>query len=152
MQIIYKYKYSIATTPRCGRGCHSFPWIVPFYPRYIPYIAECSARRYQVPFLKSLVWLDLGLNPGLLDHWRTLYSLYIYYHHHHHWPSLATPPNCSLLQAGPLGYNPYPHIAAICKFEPVSLPLLGHVRGSMGEHHLWAHPCISSSVPHVWFV
>ena len=31
--------------------------------------------RYQVPFLKSLVWRDLGLNPGLPDHWRTLYPL-----------------------------------------------------------------------------
>ena len=30
---------------------------------------------YQVPFLKSLVWRDLGLNPGLSDHWRTHYSL-----------------------------------------------------------------------------
>ena len=30
--------------------------------------------RYQVPFLKSLVWLDLGLNPGLPDHWRTHYT------------------------------------------------------------------------------
>ena len=28
-----------------------------------------------MPFLKSLVWLDLGLNPGLPDHWRTLYPL-----------------------------------------------------------------------------
>ena len=26
----------------------------------------------RVPFLKSLVWLDLGLNPGLPGHWRTL--------------------------------------------------------------------------------
>ena len=26
-------------------------------------------------FFYSLVWLDLGLNPGLPDHWRTLYSL-----------------------------------------------------------------------------
>ena len=32
-------------------------------------------RRYQVPFLKSLVWRDLALNPGLPDHWRTLYPL-----------------------------------------------------------------------------
>ena len=44
-------------------------------PWYVPYNAECQARRYQVPFLKSLVWLDLGLNPGLPDHWRTLYLL-----------------------------------------------------------------------------
>ena len=26
-------------------------------------------------FLQSLVWLDLGMNPGPPDHWRTLYSL-----------------------------------------------------------------------------
>ena len=31
--------------------------------------------RYQVTFFKSFVWLDLGLNPGLPDHWRTLYPL-----------------------------------------------------------------------------
>ena len=28
-----------------------------------------------MPFFESLVWLDLGLNPGLPDHWRTLYAL-----------------------------------------------------------------------------
>ena len=28
-----------------------------------------------MPFLKSLVRHDLGLNPGLPDHWRTLYPL-----------------------------------------------------------------------------
>ena len=31
--------------------------------------------RYQVSFLKSLVWFDLGLNPGLPDHWQALYPL-----------------------------------------------------------------------------
>ena len=32
---------------------------------------------YQVSstILKSLVWREQGLNPGLLDHWRTLYPL-----------------------------------------------------------------------------
>ena len=30
---------------------------------------------YQVPFLMSLVRRDLGLNPGLSDHWQTLYLL-----------------------------------------------------------------------------
>ena len=30
-----------------------------------------TSKRYQVPFSKSLVWRDLGLNPGLSDHWRT---------------------------------------------------------------------------------
>ena len=33
------------------------------------------ARWHQVPFFESLVWLDFGLNPSLLDHGRTLYSL-----------------------------------------------------------------------------
>ena len=51
-----KVSFSIATTPRCRRGRYSFPWIAPLYPWYVPYIAECLARRYQVPFLKSLVW------------------------------------------------------------------------------------------------
>ena len=70
--------YSIATTPRCRGGFCSFPWIAPLYPWYVPYIAECLARRYLVPFLKSLVWRILGLNPGLPDHWRTVYPLNIY--------------------------------------------------------------------------
>ena len=29
---------------------------------------------------------------------------------------------------------------------------LGHMWGSIGVHHLWARPCFSSSVLHVWFV
>ena len=45
------------------------------YPWSVPYITECQARRHQVPFLMSLVWRDLGLNPGLSDHWWTLYPL-----------------------------------------------------------------------------
>ena len=49
--------------------------LAPLYLRHVPNIAEFSARRYQVPVLKSLVWRDLGLNPGILDHWRTLYPL-----------------------------------------------------------------------------
>ena len=42
-----KAPFSIATTPRCWGGRYSFPWIAPFYPWYVHYIAEC----YQVPFL-----------------------------------------------------------------------------------------------------
>ena len=70
-----KAPISIATTPRCRGGRYSFPWIASLYPRYVPYIAECKARRYQVSFLKCLVWLDLSLNPGIPDHWQTLYPL-----------------------------------------------------------------------------
>ena len=70
-----KAPFPIATTPKRRWGHNSFPLIAPLYPWYVPYIAERLARRYQVPFLKSLVWLDLGLNPGLPDNWRTFYPL-----------------------------------------------------------------------------
>ena len=42
----------------------------------------------------------------------------------------------------------YPHITA----EYMFLLLPGHMWGSIGVHHLWARPCFSSSVLHVWFV
>ena len=70
-----KDPFSIATIPRCRGGSYSFPGIAPPYPWYVPYIAKCKARIYQVPFLKSLVWHNLGLNPGLLDYWRALYPI-----------------------------------------------------------------------------
>ena len=63
--------FSIATTPRCRRGRCSFPCISPVYYCSLPYNAECKARQHQVQFFESLVWLDLGLNPGLPDKWRT---------------------------------------------------------------------------------
>ena len=66
-----KAPFSIATTCRSRGGRYSFPWIAPLYPWSLPYNAECLARRHQVPFFESLVWLDLGLNPGLSDHWWT---------------------------------------------------------------------------------
>ena len=84
IKLIYIYQYSlnnlkvpfsIATTLRCRGGRYSFPWIAPLYPWYVPYKADRLAKRYQVPFLKYLVWPDLELNPGLLGHWRTLNPL-----------------------------------------------------------------------------
>ena len=57
------------------------------------------------------------------------------------WPSLATPPYGLSLPAGPQGYTPYPH-----RFERVTLLLLGHMKGSIGAHHLWAHLYFSSSL------
>ena len=86
-------------------------------------------------------------------------SSYVMRHHliilscHQHgypWPFLANPPYCSSLLAGPRGYISYPHRSAVYRFELVSLLLLGHVRESIGEHHLWARPRFSSSVLHVW--
>ena len=60
----HKAPFSIATIPKCRGGRYSFPRIAPLYPWYVPYIAECQA-----PFLKALVWGDLGLNSGLPDYW-----------------------------------------------------------------------------------
>ena len=62
--------FSIATTLRGKEGHYFFPWIDLLYP--LSYNAEQGV--HPVPFFECLVWLDLGLNPGLLDHWRTLYS------------------------------------------------------------------------------
>ena len=67
-------------------------------------------------------------------------------------PSLVTSPYRSSLLAGLQGYIPYPQLAAVCMFELAVLLLLGHMRGSIGVHQLWARPCFSSSVLHVWFV
>ena len=72
--------------------------------------------------------------------------------HGYPWPSLATSPYRSSPLAGLQGYIPYPHIAAECMFELVVMLLPGHMWGSIGVHHLWARPCFSSSVLHVWFV
>ena len=38
-------------------------------------LENCLARRHQEPFFESLVWQDLGLNSGLPNYLRTLYSL-----------------------------------------------------------------------------
>ena len=46
------------------------------------------------------------------------------------WISLTTPPYRPLLPAGPQGYTPYRHRAAVCRFELVILPLHVHVKGS----------------------
>ena len=59
-----KAPFSIATTPRCRGQRYLIPWIASLY-----------------PLIFTWVWLDLGLNHGLPDQWRTLYSLrYIYIH------------------------------------------------------------------------
>ena len=72
--------------------------------------------------------------------------------HGYPWPSLATSPYHSSSLVGLQGYILYPHIAAESMFELVVLLLPGHSWKSIGVHHLWARPCFSSSVLHVWFV
>ena len=40
----------------------------------------------------------------------------------------------------------------ITRTRYLDMLLPGHMWGSIGVHHLWAHPCFSSSVLYVWFV
>ena len=72
--------------------------------------------------------------------------------HGYPWSSLATPPYRSSLPAGPQGYTPYPHRAAVCRFELATQLLHGHMKGSIEVYHLWARSYFSSSILHVWFV
>ena len=69
-----KAPFSIATTPRCRGGHYSFPWIAPLYPWFVP-VCWVLSKEVSTTIFNSLVWLNLGLNPGLPDHWRTLYPL-----------------------------------------------------------------------------
>ena len=66
---------SIATTPRCWGGRYSFPRLLHFTLGAYQIMLSVKQGGIRYHFLKSLVWLDLGLNPSLLDHWRTLYWL-----------------------------------------------------------------------------
>ena len=78
----------------------------------------------------------------------------INHHHHHHVVSparifltLSRHFSISFIASGrSQGYNPYPHIAAVCMFELIILLLNGHMWGSIGVHHLWARLCFSISV------
>ena len=58
------------------------------------------------------------------------------YQHGYLWPFLAIPLYRPLLLVGLQGYIPYRHKAAVCWFTLVVLPLLVHVKGSIGVHHL----------------
>ena len=114
-----KASFSIATTPKCREGRYSFHWIAPLYPWYVPYIAEFLARKYQVPFLKSLVWHNLRLNPGLPDHWRTLYPL-IYF-------SIFINKDCSI------SVTEYLLASAWCSVQSQE-----HIRGRKASAFAWA--------------
>ena len=65
--------------------------------------------------------------------------------HGYPWPSLATLPYRLSLLGGP-------HIDAVYRFQLVALLLLGHVRGSMNVHHLWARPCFSCIILYICFI
>ena len=91
-----KAPFSIATTLRCWGEHFSFPWIAPltFDQSLIPYSADCWTRRHQVPFLKSLVWTQLGIEPqslrplanilAILPIYIYIYIIYIYIYIYSH--------------------------------------------------------------------
>ena len=61
-----KAPFSIATTTKCWGGRYSIlPLILTLLCRVLSKIASSS-------IFESLIWLDLGLNPGLPGHWQTL--------------------------------------------------------------------------------
>ena len=93
----------------------------------------------QLTFLKSQPTFPVRDVTHILGHFLSLGFLLW-----HLW--MTRPLRAHVLQ----GYIPHPHIAAVCMFEQVILLLLDHMRGSIGVHRLWAHPCFSSSVLHVW--
>ena len=71
-----KAPFSIVTTQGVKEGTTPFSELLHF--TLDPYLIMLSVKQGGIKFhfsLKSLVWLDLGLNPGVPDHWRTLYPL-----------------------------------------------------------------------------
>ena len=72
-----KTPFSIATSLRCRGGHYSFPQIAPL--NLDPYLVMLSVKqgdiKYLFFFFESLVWFNLELNSGHLNHWQRLYSL-----------------------------------------------------------------------------
>ena len=56
-----RFPFLIATTPTCKGELFFIGRIAPFYPWSLLYNAECEAKCNQLPFLESLVILDIGL-------------------------------------------------------------------------------------------
>ena len=84
-----------------------------------------------------------AIRQDISKEWTKDFYIYIYRYHRLVVPSgrifltlLATPLYRSSLPAGPQWYTRYPHGADIYRFELVALLLFGHVKGSIGIHHL----------------
>ena len=72
-----KVLFSIATSPiwwiaqLLSLDCFTYPWSIP-YNAVLSKEASCT-------IFESLLWLDLGLNPGLSDHWWTIINVVLLY-------------------------------------------------------------------------
>ena len=51
-----KATFSIATTPRCERGCYSFPWIIPL--TLDPYLMIQSVQQKGFKYHFLSLWYD----------------------------------------------------------------------------------------------
>ena len=70
-----KAPFLLTTTLRYRGGCYSIPWISLLTLDLYLIILSVKQGSREYHFLESLLWLDLGLNPGLPGHWWTLYPL-----------------------------------------------------------------------------
>ena len=115
-----------------------------FYGFFFPNISLCNFFHLQIAssvFFYITRFIEIGLIIIIkYIHIYIIILIILCHQHGYPWPFLATPPYRSSSPAGPQGYTPYPHRAAVCRLELVALLLLGHVKGSIGVHHLWAHP------------
>ena len=69
-----KAPFLIATTPKCREGATPFPGLLCFtLDTYLMLSVKQGSIKYFFFFFFFFVWLKLGLNPRLPDHWRTLY-------------------------------------------------------------------------------
>ena len=72
-----KAPFSIATAPRCWEGRYSTLPLTLLHFTLDAYLIMLSVKQGSINYHFLSLWyeIDVGLNPGLPDHWRTLYSL-----------------------------------------------------------------------------
>ena len=70
-----KALFSIATTRRCGKGWYFFGWITLLAHSSCLIVLRVLSKEVSSTIFESLVWLDPGLNPCILNFWRTLLPL-----------------------------------------------------------------------------
>ena len=77
LQIKVKLATSVEGEPKAPFSDATTSTPTPFLPFILdPYLIVLSVKQGRIKyFFKSLVWFDLGLNFGLPDHWRTLWSI-----------------------------------------------------------------------------
>ena len=88
MRYIYIYKYIYIKLVTAGKGATPLPGLLHF--TLDPYLIMLSVKQGDINypffffyfFYYYYIWLNLGLNPGLLNHWQTLYSF-------DQWPSIG---------------------------------------------------------------